>query len=73
MFSKYEKSTVIQPKGDEDCTPERISHTEYWLYWNGNLDNPNYHMDYPNDSKDDWEADIESNIEVENDSGILKT
>jgi len=33
--------------------------TENWLNWNGDLDNPN-------DSEDDWEADIEFEIELDN-------
>jgi len=36
-----------------------ISDTEDWLNWNGDLDNPN-------DSEDDYVADIESDIEQDN-------
>jgi hypothetical protein len=44
---------------DEDSTPESISDTTNWLYWNGNLDNTNV-------SEDDWEADNESDLEQDN-------
>jgi len=46
-------------ESDEDSTSERISNTEDWLNWNGDLDNPN-------DSKDDFVADFESDIEQYN-------
>jgi len=36
--------------------PNSISNTDHWLLWNGDFDNPN-------DSKDDWVADDESDIE----------
>jgi hypothetical protein len=51
-------------KIDEDSAHESISDTENWLNWNGDLDNPN-------DSKDDCEADNESEIELEN--GVKET
>ena len=43
----------------EDSAPKSISDTENWLNWNGDLDNPNV-------SKDDWEADDESDLEQDN-------
>jgi len=46
-------------KSDEDGAPESISDTEGWLHWNGDLDNPN-------DSKEDWASDVESDIEPDN-------
>jgi hypothetical protein len=44
---------------DEDREPESISDTDDWLYWVGNLDNPN-------DNEDDYAADDESDIETKN-------
>jgi len=44
---------------DEASASESISDTEYWLYWNGDLDSPN-------DSEDDCEADNKSKIELDN-------
>ena len=41
---------------DEDSAPERIWVTEDWLYWNGNLDNPD-------DREEDCAADDDCNIE----------
>jgi len=46
-------------KSDEDSAPQRISHTEDWLNWNGDSDNPN-------DSEDNCAADVESDIEQDN-------
>jgi len=46
-------------ESDEDSTSQRISNTEDWLNWNGDIDNPN-------DSKDDFVADFESDIEQYN-------
>jgi len=46
-------------KSDEDSLPESIADTENWLNWNGYLDNPN-------DSEDNWEADNESDMELDN-------
>jgi len=46
-------------ESDEDSALERISHTEDWLHWNGDWDEPN-------DSEDDCVVDIESNIEQDN-------
>jgi len=46
-------------KGVEDCTPESISDTDNWLNWNGEEENPTV-------SKDNEEADSESNIELDN-------
>jgi len=45
-------------KSDEDSSAESISDTENWLNWNGDLDNPN-------NSEDNWEADNESDMEVD--------
>jgi len=46
-------------KSDEDSAPESFSDTKNWPDWNGDLDNPN-------ESEDHWEADNESDIELEN-------
>jgi hypothetical protein len=46
---------------DEDNTPESISDTKNWRYWNGDLGNPN-------DSEDDWEAKSEPDMELDNSS-----
>jgi len=46
-------------ESDENSSPESISDTENWLNWNGDLDNPN-------DSEDDWEADNESDMKLDN-------
>jgi len=46
-------------ESDDDSSPETISDTENWLNWNGDLDNPN-------ESKDDWEADNESEAALDN-------
>ena len=43
----------------EDSAPESILNTKNWLNWNGDLD-------YPNARKDDWEADNEPDIELDN-------
>jgi hypothetical protein len=43
----------------EDSAPETISDTKNWLDWNWDLDNPN-------DGEDDWQADIQSNILLDN-------
>jgi len=51
---------------DEDSSPESISHTEKWIVWNGDLDNPN-------DSEDDWEAQNESDMELDNSSEESET
>jgi len=53
-------------ESDEDSSPESISDTENWLNWNGDLDNPN-------DSEDDWEADDESDMELDNGSEDSET
>jgi len=42
-------------ESDDDSAPARISDTDDWLNWNGDLDNPN-------DSEDDCTADDESDI-----------
>ena len=44
-------------ESDLDISPERISDSKNWLYWNGDLDNPNA-------SEDDCEADYESDMEL---------
>jgi len=46
-------------KCDKDSAPESISYTQDWLNWNGNLDSPK-------DSKQDWAADNDSDIEHNN-------
>jgi hypothetical protein len=46
-------------KSDEDSAPDSILDTEDWLNWNGDLDNPN-------DSKEDYAADDDSDIEHNN-------
>ena len=46
-------------QSNEDSALRRISDTDDWLNWNGNLDNPD-------DSKEDCAADDESNIEPNN-------
>jgi hypothetical protein len=46
-------------KSVEDTAPESISDSKTWLTWNGDYDNPHV-------SKDDWEADIESEWEQTN-------
>jgi len=51
---------------DGDSALESISDTDNWLYWNGDLYNPN-------DSEDDWEADHESDIELNNGSRIYNS
>jgi hypothetical protein len=51
---------------DEDSSPESISDTGNWLNWNGNLDNPN-------NSNYDWEADNESDMELDNSSEDSET
>jgi len=43
-------------ESDEDSAPERISDTNDWLNWNGDLDNPNH-------SEEDCAADNESDLE----------
>jgi hypothetical protein len=53
-------------ESDEHRLPESISDTENWLNWNGDLDNPF-------DSEDDWEADNESNTELDNGIEDLET
>jgi len=51
---------------DVDCLPECISDTENWNNLNGDLDNPN-------NSEDDWEADNESDMELDHGSENLET
>jgi hypothetical protein len=45
----------------EECSPESISDTEHWLNWITVLDNPN-------ESENNWEADNESHMEMDNHS-----
>jgi len=44
---------------DEDSAPESISNTKNWLNWSCDLDNANAR-------EDEWEADNESDIELDN-------
>jgi len=44
---------------DDDSAPESIFHTQNWLNWHGDLDNPN-------EREDDCEADNESDVEQDN-------
>jgi len=46
-------------ESDANNTPQSISDSEHWIYWNGHLHNPN-------GSKDDCKADNESNIVLGN-------
>jgi len=46
-------------ESDDGSAPETISDTEHYLNWNRDLDNPN-------ESEDDCEADIKSDIEPDN-------
>jgi len=46
-------------KSDEDSAPESILHTDDWLNWNGDLDNPN-------DSEENCTVDDESDIKHKN-------
>jgi hypothetical protein len=51
---------------DEDRSPESITDTKNCLNWNGDFDNPN-------DSEDEWEADNESEMELDNGSKDSET
>jgi len=51
-------SGTIPNASDEDSAPATISDTENWIDWNGDLGNQNV-------SEDDWEADNESDIELD--------
>jgi hypothetical protein len=53
-------------ESDEDSSPESITHSKNWLNWNGDLANQN-------PSKDDWEVDNESDIELDNSSEVSET
>jgi len=53
-------------KSDEDSSPESISDTKNWLNWNGDLDDPN-------ESEDNWEADNESDMDLDNGSEDSET
>jgi len=53
-------------ESDKDSAPESISYSENWLSWNGDFDNPNV-------SEDDWEADNESDIELDNEIKALES
>jgi hypothetical protein len=50
----------------EDSSPDSISDTKNWLNWNGDLDNPN-------NSDDVWEADNESDTDLDNGSEDSET
>jgi hypothetical protein len=53
-------------ESDEDSSRESIPDTENWLNWNGALN-------IPNECEDDWEADNESNMELDNGSEDSET
>jgi hypothetical protein len=53
-------------KSDEDSSPESISDTKNFLNWNGDLD-------HPNESQDNWEADNQSDMELDNGSDVSET
>jgi hypothetical protein len=53
-------------ESDQDSSPECISDTEHWLNWNWDLDNPN-------NSENDWEADNESDMELDNGREVSET
>ena len=53
-------------RSEEACSPESISATQNWLNWIGDLDNPN-------DSEHDWEAENESDMELDNSSEDSET
>jgi hypothetical protein len=46
-------------ESDKDCAPERISDTDDWRIWNGDLDDPN-------NSEADCTAENDSNLEQNN-------
>jgi len=46
-------------ESDEDSTPDSISDSENWLNRNGDFDNPT-------DTEDDWDADTELDIDLQN-------
>jgi hypothetical protein len=54
------------PKSDEDSSSESISDPENWLNWNGDFDNPNV-------NEDNWEADNESDMRLDNGSKNSET
>jgi hypothetical protein len=54
------------PKSDEDSSSESISDPENWLNWDGDFDNPNV-------SEDNWEADNESDMRLDNGSKNSET
>jgi hypothetical protein len=53
-------------ESDDDNSPESMSDTESWLTWNGDLDNRN-------ESEDNWEADNESDMELDHGSKDSET
>jgi hypothetical protein len=55
-ISGIDRHAVLSRK---DSKPEIISDSEDWLYWNGDLDNPNI-------GEDDCAADVDSNPEQGN-------
>jgi len=46
-------------ESDDDSAPESISDTKNWLNWN-------HYLEDPNESKDNCEADNESDVELDN-------
>jgi len=57
MSAKSVESTIIKAESDEDSKPETISDTENCHNWKDHLDNPT-------ESDDDYEADNESDNEL---------
>ena len=53
-------------KSDEDSSPQSISDSKNWLNWNGDLDDPN-------EGEDNWEADNESDMDLDNGSEDSET
>jgi hypothetical protein len=53
-------------ESDVDSSPESISATENSFNWNGDLHNSNH-------SEDDWEANNESDVELDNGSENSET
>jgi hypothetical protein len=49
-----------------DCAPQSIVHTENWLHWIVDLDNPN-------DNDNNWEADNDFNMQLDNGIKDVKT
>jgi hypothetical protein len=53
-------------ESEKNSSPESIADTENWLNWNGDLDNPR-------DSEDDWAADNDSDMELDNGTELSET